>query len=554
MTGGGDRDERDVLRAGQVSKRLAQLRAILDLGTREFPDLREGFDALATVQRSAPDVVSELLSGPQVGAWAAWCLRRLGRGEHGGGTPLWVHLAHLGAIAAAAAMRSGVSVQVRVPCRAGIVAIPSVGRAHLQHYEDWSQVDCIAGPDGVTLDGTTPAEWAPVRVLRTEAGGVTLQVHIDEVDPYWRSFGIPVRDRLTDEEVARWGDCLAGAWRVLADRHPHRLVTMAAAIRCLVPVEQAGRLGRVSASSADAPGAIALTAPSNPTWLAATLVHESQHYRLSALHDLRPLYREPARDLLYSPWRNDSRPLSGVVHGTQAFLGVADFWLREGAGPVADLEYTRHVDQLRVAMDVITAAEGLTPFGRSLAASLRAAIDRLPASTGAPAVRRMAADLVAEHQANWRLRNVVPTDDDVRRWDDPGPGTGQVVAGEPSGDNPLTRLAMALLEDPEKVRASATDLAARFPGVEPVDLHLLDGDYTAAKRVALARIEDGTASHRDWAVLAVAHGRLCPDPSRSPLVRRPEVVMAAWRHMSMSLAEVLSRYEAGGSTSDSIRR
>jgi hypothetical protein len=384
------------------------------------------------------------------------------------------------------------------------------------------------------------------------------------LDPYWRSFGIPVRDRLTDEEVERWGDCLVGTWRILADRHPHRLVTMAAAIRCLIPVDQAGRLGRVSASSADAPGAIALTEPSNPTRLAATLVHESQHYRLSALHDLRPLYREPARDLLYSPWRNDSRPLSGVVHGAHAFLGVADFWLRERSGPVAELEYARHVTQLRVAMRVIAGADGLTEFGRFLAESLSTAIGRLPA--GAPTVRRMAEDLVAEHQANWRLRNVAPDERDLRawRWDDPDTGpdhADEVVATEPSGDHPLTRLAMAWLADAAEKPASAKDpaaFAARFPGADPIDLHLLDGDHGAMKRVALARIEAGTADHREWAALAVAHGRQCSDPSRSPLVRRPELVMAAWRRLppehTISLAAVLSRYEAGGSTSDSIRR
>jgi hypothetical protein len=175
----------------------------------------------------------------------------------------------------------------------------------------------------------------------------------------------------------------------------------------------------------------------------------------------------------------------------------------------------------------------------------------------------MAEDLVAEHQASWRLRNVVPTERDLHawRWEEPATGldhADQVVPGEPSGDHPLTRLAMALLADPEEVRASATDsaaFAARFPGADPVDLHLLDGDYTAAKRAALARIEDGTASHRDWAALAVAHGRHCSDPSLSPLARRPELVMAAWRRLAPpSLAAVLSRYEAGGSTSDSIRR
>jgi hypothetical protein len=216
-----------------------------------------------------------------------------------------------------------------------------------------------------------------------------------------------------------------------------------------------------------------------------------------------------------------------------------------------------------VAIDVITQAQGLTPFGQSLATSLRAAIDRLPTGASAPDVRRMTDDLVAEHRANWRLRNVVPAeyDLDAWRWDDPPTGldrTDQVVSSEPSGDNPMTRLAMAWLEHPEQVRASATDPAAfatRFPGANPTDLHLLDGDYTAAKRVALARIEDGTASHRDWATLAVAHGRQCTDPSLSPLVRRPELVMAAWRRLAPpSLAAVLSRYEAGGSTSDSIRR
>lgn len=568
MTGGGDRAERDVLRAGQVSKRLAQLRAILDLATPEFPDLHDSVDALATVQRYAPDVVTELLSGPQVGAWAAWCLRRLGRDENSGGTPMWAHLAYLGSIAGAAAIRSGIHVRVRVPSRAGVVVIPSVGRAVIPRDEEWCLVECATGPDGVTLDGNAPAQWEPVRLLCTEAGGVALRIQLDELDPYWRSFGIPIRDRLTDEEAARWENCLAGAWRILADRHPHRLVTMAAAIRCLIPVEQAGRLDRVSASSADAPGAIALTDPTNPTRLAATLVHESQHYRLSALHDLRPLYQEPAGDLLYSPWRNDSRPLSGVVHGAQAFLGVADFWQRERSGPVADLEYTRHVGQLRVAMHVIARADGLTPFGRSLADSLSAAVDRLPAGVGAPDVRRMADDLVAEHQVNWRLHNVVPNEVDLRpwRWDDPPPVgaaaySGDVVPTEPSGDNPLTRLAIAYVDNGDEVRALAKDplaFTARFPGGDPIDLHLLDGDYAAMTRAVLARIEDGTARHREWAALAVAHGRQCPDPSRSPLVRRPELVMAAWQRLAtdhtVSLAAMLSRYEAGGSTSDSIRR
>ena len=578
MTGGGDQAERDLLRAGQVSKRFAQLRAILDVVSRDLPDIgriagvSDSFDVLAAVQRDDPGAVADLLGGPQVGAWAAWCLRRLRRGEPENGTSVRVHLAQLGSVAAAAALRCGVQVRVRVPVRAGTVSIPSVGRALIGEGDDWALTECTTGPSGVLLDGVPPVEWAPVRVLRAEAAGVPLHAHLDELEPYWRAFGIPISGRLTDEDAARWQHWLEKAWRVLADRHPHRLVTMAAAIRCLVPVEQAGRLGRVSASSAEAPGAVALTEPTDATRLAATLIHESQHFRLSALHDLRPLYREPARNLLYSPWRNDPRPMSGVVHGTMAFAGVADFWLRERVGAVAELEYARHVRQLRQVMGVVANNEELTSFGRALVAALGDTIDRFPADEGSPELRRMADDLVAEHRADWRLRNVVPDGFTVRlvvqawqRGEPPFAGVthhpDEPVPAEPSGDNPLTRLAMAWLENPAEIRELAEDppaLAARFPGTTTSDVRLLSGDYLATRDAALTRITTGTANHRDWAALSVAHGRQCADPSSSPLVDRPELIMAAWQRMAAddpgALATLLSRYEAGTSTSDSMRR
>jgi HEXXH motif-containing protein len=575
MTGGGDRAERKLLRDGQYSKRLIQLLAIRDM-VADRADLGreaqfdEGYRALTGVQEHAPDVVAEVLSGPQVGAWAAWCLRRLGRGEADDNTPLWVHLAHLGSIAAAAAIRSGTSLKVRVPARTGVVTLPSVGRATVQRADDWALLECTVGTGGVLLDGAAPVRWTPVRWLRTTAGGTKLEVQLDDVDPYWQVFGLPLRDRLDNEEFERWQGRLAATWNILAERHAHRLDTMAAAVRSLVPVEQAGRFGRVSASSADAPGAIALTEPTNPTRLAATLIHESQHYRLGALHDLLPLYHPSPRTLLYSPWRNDPRPLSGVLHGIQAFLGVADFWLREPTDPIADLEYARHAGQLRVATDVLAGSDGLTPFGRALADSLRTAIAALPTDVGTAEVRRLAGDLVAEHQAGWRLRNVVPDEDDVhavmREWQAGGPllpkvNPGQVVPGEPGGDNPLTRLAMAWLADPAEVRAltgSPVEFTTRFPGARTADLHLITGDYSTARAETLSKIEAGTATGRDWATLTAAHAGLCADPSRSPLVRHPELVRAAHTRLApppaTTLDGLLSHYEAGTSTSDSMRR
>lgn len=566
MCGGGDRAERRLLTATHVSRRMAQLRALLDAA----PDqVSAGYDALAVVQRQDPHTVARLLGGPQAGAWAAYTLHRL---SHDGRSPLWPHLAQSGAVAAAAALRCGVEVRVPVPARAGVVSFPSVGRAVVDRPEDVTLVDCVTGPDGPLLDGAAPLAWEPVRELRVTAGEVELAVQIDELDPYWRTFGLPVADRLTDPELARWRSLLDQAWRLLVDRHTHRLGTLAAAVRCLVPVRRAGRLGGVSASAAHAPGAVALTEPVTPHHLAATLVHEAQHYRLASLHDLRPLW-EPSPRLVHSPWRTDPRPVSGLVHGLVAFAAVAEFRSRERSEPADELDYARHLRQLRDAHDTVTGAPELTALGAALVDGLGTAIGDLPPDTDSAEIRRLADDLVAEHRAGWRLRNVVPDEFTLRavvaawqRGEEPLSGVvdhpGDPRPADPGGDHPLTRVAMAWLQDRDTVAALVPDPDAftrRFPGAHPSDLHLLGGDHTAACRVALARIAAGTADDHTWATLTVAHGRRCPDPRRSPLVTRPELVRAAWRRVAAAndpgpLVALLARYEAGTSTSDSIRR
>jgi HEXXH motif-containing protein len=547
---------------------MAQLRAILD--TADDDDaaragLRESFQALAEVQRHAPGTVAELLGGPQVGAWAAQCLRFLSSGVPDPEFPLWTHLAHLGAVAASAAVLTGHRVRVRVSVRSGAVYFPTLGRGFVPETGGPALVECAAGPDGILLDGVPAASWEPVHPLRTSAGGVLLSVQVDDVDPYW-AFGIPTSARLTDDELGTWRDQLDGAWQVLADRHGHRLHTIAAAVRCLVPVRPAGRLGGVSASSADAPGAVAVTAPVNPVRLAATLIHESQHYRLATLHDLRRLYT-PSRRLYYSPWRNDSRPVSGVVHALMAFTGVADFWSRERTDAASELEYARHVRQLLVAHEVAAAAPELTALGTALVNALGDTIAALSLDPGAEEVRWIADDLVTAHRAGWRLRSIVPHERDVHAfrtsWQTGAPPpvehSGRPAPGDAGGDDPLTRVAMAWLENEPEVQALAADekrFGVRFPGAVTSDVRLIAGDYDAARTDALTRIDEGTADDHTWATLVVAHGRGCADPARSPLVRVPELVRAAFSpdHDIGSLRELLSRYEAGTSTSDSMRR
>ncbi|HEV2778995.1 MAG TPA: HEXXH motif domain-containing protein [Actinophytocola sp.] len=574
--GAGDRSEIDVLWAGQVSKRLVQLRAILDLVQQRAPDagevagIRHSFAALAAVQRRDPGAVSRLLSGPQVGAWAADCLRRLARPASASATPLWVHLAHLGSVAAAAAVQSDVDIEVLVPVRAGVVALPALGCAVVERPEPWALATCGPGRP-ILLDGAPPRDWQPVRVLPAP-----MPVMLDETDPYWRCFGLPVRERVPDAEVELWRRQLEAAWAILAERHPSWLTTVAASVRCLVPLDRGGRFGGLSASSANAPGAVALSEPSSPDRLTATLVHEVQHFRLYALHDLVPLYRTSAGDLWYSPWRKDPRSPSGLLQATAAFLGVADFWSREWptAGRGAELTYARTVRQLRIGHRILAGCPELTRTGTALVAALGVAIDRLPDAGLADDVRRIAADLTAQHRALWRLRHVVPEPAEVSalatEWlrgepisPPPAPVDRTTVTGAPGGDSPLLRLATALVEDPDSVAAlaDAGEVGLRYPGTDATDLSLLTGDYAETQATRLAQIAGGAMAAEVWASLSVAHGRLCVDPSLSPLAARPELVRAAWPAVANGagavrnpLAELVSRYVGGTSTSDSMRR
>jgi HEXXH motif-containing protein len=433
--GGGSSADLALLRSGQFSKRMLQLRAILDASERraveagELARVEESYESLVAVQQDQPRIVAELLASPQVGAWASWCLRRLtsDRGDHGGRSempPLWVDLAHLGAIAAVAAIRSDLELLTSLPARAGSVMLPTLGRLPVESHAPWTlaRFDLSSQFATVRVDGSrviVPKRWRgdapgwePVRRLQTRIDGVELVVELDDLDPYWRCFGLPVDGRLGPDAVERWRCRLVEAWTVLAARHPERLSAVGTSVTCLVPLASR-RSSHVSASSRYTPGAVALTEPVSGVGLAATLIHEVQHFKLNALHDLVPLYQPDAIGSFYSPWRHDPRPLAGLLHGIYAFVGVAEFWRREREwarfpDAQAELELARYREQLRLGYQQAAAAQGLTALGAKLIAALGAAIEKLHSKDIPPDIRRVAKDLVVEHWAGWRLRHLVP--------------------------------------------------------------------------------------------------------------------------------------------------
>ncbi|HET8660184.1 MAG TPA: HEXXH motif domain-containing protein [Micromonosporaceae bacterium] len=557
------------LLAARRSRHLFLLRGVLDhLAGVPQPQARAfeaNYAALAAVQRVAPSAVRTVLAYPLVGAWLAHCLRRL-RGDDGTATPVDADLAHLGSVAAAAAVRGGTATAVVVPVREGTVALPTLGRLHLgdrtgdglaaMSYQDGRVTFPGRGRAPVRLvprQADTPGWEALRRAVVTERG-LTLCVDVDDVDPYRDCARLGAAPRLGAGEWRVWQDRLRSAWRVLAVDHPDQAAALAAGVVALVPLTRPASGESRSATQTDAAATVALSLPADPSTFAVTLVHELQHTTLNLLHDLVPLL-VPTGGRHYSPWRPDPRPLWGLLHGTYAFLGVARFWRAEAAArptPAARLELARSVHDVGVGQRALRESGRLTPAGERLVRVIGDTVRRW-----APEIdddlRRLAADLNADHHATWRLRNLAVDPQAAAAlaaaWlagqpDPPGPlPAARVVAG------PAPRPASPRLQLARRLDAGLSTGDGALDGVSASNLHLLRGAYQRAAAGYLAHIANGAAVPDAWAGLAVACGRLAGSPGHELLHRRPELVHAVHRSAAaggpgvdvLALASWLSR-------------
>ncbi|MFI9559971.1 aKG-HExxH-type peptide beta-hydroxylase [Nonomuraea endophytica] len=280
---------------------------------------------LGEIEREHPRVVAQLLALPQVGVWAVECLHQLRLG----GAGEWGYLERL---AASGAFRAGRSVPD--------MQLPGLGTIACQRL---------------------------TALPRISAGN--LSVILDDEDPYFRIFG--ERER---PNIERWQAGLGAAWELLDRLDTPSTQAMAAGVTTLVPL-RAGRF--VSATSAWAWGAIAMSAPDDPVRVAEALVHEFHHLALNAADDITRLTRPGDTTLWRPPWRADPRPLLATFQGCYAFTAVAGFWrdvLRAGPPEQAGrarAQFERWSAGTLATADAIADTPGLTSAGRHILYGVR---------------------------------------------------------------------------------------------------------------------------------------------------------------------------------------
>ncbi|WP_413758945.1 aKG-HExxH-type peptide beta-hydroxylase [Streptomyces sp. MMBL 11-3] len=480
-TAGGP-DTLALLRKDQYLRRLLLLRAVLDAVDAADPEvcprplserLRQDWALLEEADDEAgaeapthgeEDVVrrspafAQLLH-PLVGPWGRNCLRALGArpdsraARRQQADTVRRGLAHFSALAAAAAVRAGVSFSVRLTAPGGTLYLPSLGA--LRTAEPGEVAVDVVHRDGRTVlrrhgcadvvvregSGTgtaagvgaathSPADsWVPARSLPGLLPG-SASVPLDDLDPYrmvqgdLRRQGLSRPATLDGTERERWLRSWAGVLPMLRLGGEHRVTEVAALLRCLVPLvtpagpEGPGRAtGNCSGTRREAFGAVLSSTPPTPATFAATLVHEVQHAKLAALSDMVVLHREGPQERYFAPWRPDPRPYDGLLQGVYSHVALADFFQRcaltVAAGPgqreAAWREHARYREQVRVTLPVVAGADSLTSSGRRLVDQLAGECERMSENPPPAGARIRAEEAVNTARARW-LRSCTPSE------------------------------------------------------------------------------------------------------------------------------------------------
>jgi len=205
-------------------------------------------------------------------------------------------------------------------------------------------------------------------------------VRIEDTDPERDCHQWPVAESLSEADRAAWRDRFDGAWRLILRDHAAYAPGLAAGLTTITPLVARPDGHEVSAAARHAFGAVGAALPDRADRLALLLVHEFQHVKLGAVLDLYDLYDESDSRLYYAAWRDDPRPLEGLLQGTYAHVAVTDFWRvrrQLDTGPdaeAAEIQFARWRIQTAEAVDTLAASGSLTPTGREFVEGMRATL------------------------------------------------------------------------------------------------------------------------------------------------------------------------------------
>ncbi len=205
-------------------------------------------------------------------------------------------------------------------------------------------------------------------------------------------------------EIETFAASLEKALRLLLLVDPHKEAEIAASLRSVVPIIVTTPGVFRSGTPSRTPGLAYLTVTNSPCHLIDMVIHEAAHSQLFLVQEIEDPLLSPeihedgwGAPLVYSPWRDDPRPLNGLLHACYVFWHVARFWLVACAAEAVEQEVrvfalsrlSALVPQLEAGLTELIGAAQWTPAGDRFASFLADQIGSL-----ASAARGAGADTV----------------------------------------------------------------------------------------------------------------------------------------------------------------
>ncbi|WP_344651046.1 aKG-HExxH-type peptide beta-hydroxylase [Cryptosporangium japonicum] len=481
-------------------------------------------------------MTNDLIRTPAIGNWLMQCVSH----HRAGATDaLERELGYLGAVAAAACFHAALPFETTARTRDdGSLMVPGLGLLVVADGPEWvrlrgsggDSIDVVGraviGPDEPETD-----RWKPLRRLRSEAHGLSIELILDDVDPYRGHYLPPVTGRLAPAELTRWRQLFDTAWEIIT-RQPEQALALRSGFRSLVPLEPDDRAPFVSATTRDAVGAAGITCRTGDA-LAEALVHEYQHSVLWALLDVVDLVEDDPTPSFYAPWRSDPRPGRGLLHGAFAFHGLLRYWAARAtsdpgpAGRVAAFELALWRIGVRTVIRQLADSTLLTAEGVALVDGMHATLDEMVEHPVPADLQRSAEAIALDLWTTWRLRNRRPDPAEIRSccaaWTTGSarpPIGGWTLVDEGSRVAGTPRLALLR-------RRLAGGMPEADTTANTADVHWIDGDLVRAATLYATALDDADDPSASWSGLLLAW-HLLNRPYAPTLLEFPEHVRATF--------------------------
>ncbi|MEV0296186.1 HEXXH motif domain-containing protein [Nocardia sp. NPDC050710] len=537
------------LMQGLLTLRMMLLHALVD-EVADHPEVTaqagvvDAYRALADVQAHHPEVVATLLCYPNTGTWLNHVLLRATAESDDSRVPLWADCGYLGWLAASASIMSGTAGSAQLVLRNGAVMLPGLGLARLGEDDvcghcdlSWTTSGTLhftAATGSVQVDSVaeeTQSAWLPLHFLG--GGDGEPLVRLDDLDPFrQRQAGLPM-PRLDAEQARRWQQDFTAAWQLLHRDLDRYVAPMRECLRSITPLSVQARVETACYTSYNGPGCVYTTATIDTCEFALTLLHEIQHTKFNLLSDQVELFIPDTACRFYAPWRDDPRPIFGLLHGIYAFFGVVDFWrVHRTSNCHGSLQAHADFELWRTQLSVATvqAADSglLTDAGHRLLRGLETAMrpwndEQVPAEA-----RYAAAESSAAHRTYWAVRNSVPDPEVIAelaaRWD--------------SGKRPVPILPSASLIDQAGIPArykglhlaaqlttfdTAAAAALSSPEQPAGDHAYLTGDIAGAHVLYSEELRADPLRPQLWAGLALTAPKMFGENDFGVLAERAEI-------------------------------